>query len=176
MKKFRLFTLLLAVVALLVACDKNTSKEDDIDVGDWDYNPLVLKIYATDGTNNLFDPTYEGNICKSMSVTFNGQDYFYSPPSALRPKLYDPIFSGLQLEQSKEGYYMSFGEMNRDGNNINYAFIVNWPDGVKDKIEFSLTRIWKGRTPEVTERFLVNGKLSAPYDYRITRIFSPQKL
>lgn len=157
MKKSKLYTLLLLIVALLTACDKKIEEEPE-DYGDWDFMPFSIFLYATDGTNNLFDPAFNGNICQSVSVTYNGQEYFWKPQSSSRRKLVGYVFKGLQLEQSEDGYYMSFGQISRDFDDINLKFVVNWPDGKKDTIEYRLTRRWSNRMPTTTEIILLNGK------------------
>ncbi|MCF0182313.1 MAG: hypothetical protein HUK11_08710 [Muribaculaceae bacterium] len=146
------FLLLAMIVGMaFVACgDANKDDEPANTSGGskfYDIRVIELDIYADDGTNDLFDPSYPGNICRQVSVTYNGEEYFYSPPKKDMFKYYQATFRGLRhdtttfvsLDYTKEWvrHRLSFGEFDGSAEYKNATFIVNWPDGKKDKIVFS---------------------------------------
>jgi len=134
-------------MALISCSDK--SEEPSLEEGGkrfLDIHPITFEIYASDGTNDLLDPSTEGNISQQVSVTYEGVDYYYTPASGYM-KMFLATFKGLQLKtqllcdtpdlsNAYTVYKLEFGEFDATKNYDDMTFVVNWPDGKKDTVVF----------------------------------------
>lgn len=168
--------LLLSCTVLLASCsgEQNECRE-------WDFvNPSVC-FFVTDAATgeNLLDPASENSICGlPVSVTFEGEKYemvdaseqlgsraTYVRPLALRLERMD-------LLGNIKGWHLAFGDFSPTKGYRNRSFTVNWDDGSKTEVKFSLYINWKGNNPYVKSPITVNGKdcASGYYDGWIVRI------
>ena len=131
--------------------------------------PLYLQLAAYDDKHDLFDPSYEGNICESVSVTYKGEEYFYVPPTQQSPNKskislnhFVATFMGMYM-WSRAGaeewmpYTMQFGDFESTQNYSNEKFIVKWPDGKVDVVVWSL--VYKPK-PRQKATFELTGTLN----------------
>lgn len=172
MKKLYLLSLLVVVLGLASCNDDEPSGGGAGMI--YDFGPIEFFIDATDGEHDLLDPEYAGNICKEVSISYNGKIYEYTPSSKLQPKHYLPNFYGLKLRMitrrlpDNTGYYdvyvFTFGEFDYTKKFNGETFYINWPKGIKDKVKWNHKLIWKNGKPEARSEFYLNGKkLQGPY-------------
>lgn len=166
MKKYLFFLITSALMLLSSSCDKSNYEEPDNFT--WEVIPINLYIHATDGTNNLLDPNYEGNIIEKVSVTYNGTSYSYKPQTKaniLIPYINDLfIIEYKQTVDGKEDYYLMFGTFRGNMKFENTPIIISWPDGTKDTITLTRFVEYKNNRPELKEEILLNGE---PIEYLV---------
>lgn len=178
MKKIHLILALFTCLAL-VSCDKEEDYHWNVEGKIYDFGPLEFYIEAFDGEQDLLNPTFEGNICQEVSVTYDGETYYYTPASKLTPKHYPAKFKGLQLRpitQLKEDgvteyiiYALILGEFDFTKKYVDEKFTINWPDGKKDKVKWSHWLYYDTAKADVGSKgnFYLNGKkLEGPFIIR----------
>ena len=181
MKKF--YHILLAAVALTmcVGCSEEEDENWNKDGKGYEFGPLELYIRATAGEHNLIYPSYEGNICNKVSVTYNGETYYYTPESKVSPKYFPATFRGLYQRSfvnrtdpddpstEFQDHVMFFGEFDFSKKYKNEVFYINWSDGKTDKVRWSHWLVWANDRIESRGDMFLNGKkMQGPF---ITREF-----
>lgn len=151
MKKY-LFFLITSVLMLLCNSCKSDNEVNPV----WVVPPISMVLYATDGTNNLFDPKFEGNIINKVSITYKEKEYFYntdSDTSTINLRLANWKDSGDDLIDFS---YLIFGYLDGAKNYNNETFIINWPDGSKDTFKYSSSCVYKNNYPYVEASIYLN--------------------
>lgn len=133
----------MAAVALL-AFSSCESEDEDIA---YSYKPIRWNIVAQDAdNNNLFDPHYEGNILAETTVTYKEQTYNIASRKPSSPE-YDvlPPFHFLNpwtgFDVNTYGWHaLVIGEWTVTDRYDNETAVINWPDGTKTTLTFSLKK------------------------------------
>lgn len=159
---FKTIILAISIALSVISCGKDESIEDGIMV--WDIYPITLTLRALDGDQDLFDPSYEGNIINSVSVYYNREEYKVEPVT----KACYVEFTGLTYEnwsdKNNNIHVLVFGSFDGTKNYKNLTFTVNWPDGKKDVVEYSRTFKWdKHGVPVINQTTTVNGEKGRMY-------------
>ncbi|MCM1316635.1 MAG: hypothetical protein NC241_00480 [Bacteroides sp.] len=117
----------------------------------WDYNPAQVMVEVNDADgNHLFSDNYHGmldceNLSTAISYTYNGETkplYDKKPESTLEAKspksrYFMPTFYGLYVDYYSVEYpRIRFGEFDGEESH-DETFIINWPDGTHNKIDFT---------------------------------------
>lgn len=138
-----IFYFLLAAVSLLTlwSCEND---EEDVP---YSYQPIRWDIVAQDADgNNLFDPEFEGNILAETTVTYKGQTYNIASRKPSSPEFdIRPPFHFLNpwtgFDSHTYGWHvLVIGEWNVMDRYDNETAVVNWPDGTKTTLSFSLKK------------------------------------
>ena len=102
MKRFAICMMALLGVCVFTACDSENGGGDVI----WDIAPVQFDIFITDDLrHDLLDSTYQGNLIKDISATYQGeeypliteQEYFEKIYGEAKTRMYMPQFYGLML-------------------------------------------------------------------------------
>ncbi len=150
--------------------DDNNKRWDDVI---WDIYPVTFSFTFTDSDgNDMLDSTYQGNIIKDVSVTYQGEeyplvkweDYERKMQEQATTRMYAVRFMGLILRETTtlEGnhlFYMSFGEF--DGlKTVDWREItLNLPNG--QHFNLAYTHSYKqdnGKDPEIHTQFYMDGQ------------------
>ena len=164
-------------VALMTAIGLGAcSSDDDNDNGGedviWDIAPVTFSFTFTDSEgNDMLDSTYQGNIIKDVSVTYQGQeyplvkweDYERKMREQATTRVYLARFMGLILYETtsldgKRHYYMSFGEFDGAESVDKREITLNLPTGQHFRVAYSRSYHQEYRkAPEIDTQFYLNG-------------------
>lgn len=122
---------------VLYGCDE---KEPDIVFKD--YTPVCWNIIAKDvNGNNLFDSTYENNIIDETTVTYKNEEYTIKNTDR-RSRAYMTFFmkpwTGLDFHSQNMCQVLVIGEWTATQKWQDETVYINWPNGSKSKLSFSL--------------------------------------
>lgn len=148
-KKFAVCLLIAVLFAgmsfSLTACD---------DEGEVDYVPVKMLVYVSDGQgNDLLDPDNANNIIDKVTLTY--RDSTYKVNNQIYTRAYAASFLGGIIEKisTDNSYRLFIGEWDGDGKWNDEAVTLNWSDGTKNVISFSLKK--KGQT---NAKYYLDGK------------------
>lgn len=134
--KHLLLTLIAATLLVFVCgCDE---KNDYI----YDYVPVAWNVILKDvNGNNLFDSKYEGNIIDATTITYKDEEYTINKTDR-RSRAYITFFmqpwTGLDFYSKKECQVLVIGEWTATEKWQDETVYINWPNGSKSKLSFSL--------------------------------------
>ena len=147
----------LAVVTALFAL---TSCEEDEPITD--YVPVTFAVYVSDAMgNDLLDPSVENNLTgQGITLTYKCVEYQIDKTDVRDHEMYYATrayvtrFTGGYIERMVgDKFRLVIGEWMGDSRWDDEAVTINWPDGTKDKLSFTLKkRGWTNAT------FYLDGK------------------
>ncbi len=157
---------------IYTACDSE-NKDDSFVI--WDICPIEYNIFISDSKgNDLLDSTYQNNIIKEVSVSYEGEDFPLLNEYEARNRIcgqsstraYFAIFYGLFLRQywnnktfSNDNFEMIFGEFSGTENIDLREMILNLPNNQHISLAYKNSFKWKQNgDPEKTTLFYLNGQ------------------
>lgn len=124
MKK-TLYMLFIALMAMANSGCEALNKEVD-------WAPISLYIYVQDANGtDLLNMENEGCVASSVTAQWDGESY--TLPTQATTRAYKATMSGLKLDKSSGGYFISFGELD-GGVKWDNDLIITWGDGSQDTI------------------------------------------
>lgn len=167
MKRFKKTIMTLFAACLFAACDPSGS--DVI----WDIAPINFSIHITDAQgNDLLDSTYQQNLIKDISVSYQGETYpvmteqeaYGNIGGGARTRAYLAFFRGLLLTKhwnyktfTYEGYKVVFGEFNGDESINKREITLTMPDGHQAKLAYRNNFKWKSNgDPKISRQFFLD--------------------
>ena len=170
MKRLIGFIITLFTVSLFVACDSEGG-------GDviWDIAPVELSIFITDDEgNDLLDSTFQDNLIKDITVSYQDEiypvmterEYYEKQYGNNQTRAYMPQFYGLILRQywshktfTNGSFELVFGEFNGDENIDKREITLNLPDGCQAILSYKNSFKWKSNgDPNKSTVFYLNGQ------------------
>ena len=138
---------------------------------DYDFAPIEFRILITDNDgHDLLDSTYQDNLIKNLSVTYQGKDYpllteqeaykEMNNNNQARTRAYMPIFRGLVLYNLHWGpglYEMDFGEFSGSENVDKLEITLNLPNHQQVRLAYMNNLRWTSNgDPEINRTFFFN--------------------
>ena len=170
MKRLIGFIITLFTVSLFVACDSEGG-------GDviWDIAPVELSIFITDDEgNDLLDSTFQDNLVKDITVSYQDEiypvmterEYYEKQYGNNQTRAYMPQFYGLILRQywshktfTNGNFELVFGEFNGEENIDKREITLNLPDGRQAILSYKNSFKWKSNgDPNKSTVFYLNGQ------------------
>ena len=171
MKRFAICMMALLGVCVLTACDSENGREGVI----WDIAPVQFDIFITDEQgHDLLDSTYQGNLIKDISATYQGEEYPLITEWEYHEKLlreaktrmYMPQFYGLMLHRyrywSHEAFHegdfeMIFGEFSGTENIDKREITLRLPENQTIRLAYRNSFAWKSNgDPDKNTVFYLN--------------------
>lgn len=146
----------MAVVTALFAL---TSCEEDEPITD--YVPVTFAVYVSDAEgNDLLDPSVENNLTdQGITLTYKGVEYQIDKTDVRDHEMYYATrayvtrFTGGYIERMVgDKFRLVIGEWMGDSRWDDETVTINWPDGTKNKLSFTLKKGWTNAT------FYLDGK------------------
>ena len=168
MKRLKGIIAILFTVSLFVACDSEGG-EDVI----WDIAPVEFSIFITDSEgNDLLDSTFQNNLIKDITVSYQGEVYpvmterEYYEKQYNQTRAYMPHFYGLILRQywshkafTNGNFELVFGEFNGEENIDKREITLNLPDGRQAILSYKNSFKWKSNgAPNIRRSFYLDGQ------------------
>ena len=170
MKRLIGFIITLFTVSLFAACDSEGG-------GDviWDIAPVELSIFITDDEgNDLLDSTFQDNLVKDITVSYQDEiypvmterEYYEKQYGNNQTRAYMPQFYGLILRQywshktfTNGNFELVFGEFNGEENIDKREITLNLPDGRQAILSYKNSFKWKSNgDPNKSTVFYLNGQ------------------
>ena len=170
MKRLIGFIITLFTVSLFAACDSEGG-------GDviWDIAPVELSIFITDDEgNDLLDSTFQDNLIKDITVSYQDdiysvmteREYYEKQYGNNQTRAYMPQFYGLILRQywshktfTNGNFELVFGEFNGEENIDKREITLNLPDGRQAILSYKNSFKWKSNgDPNKSTVFYLNGQ------------------
>lgn len=168
MKRLKGIIAILFTVSLFVACDSEGG-------GDviWDIAPVEFRIFITDSEgNDLLDSTFQNNLIKDVTVSYQGEvypvtterEYYekkYNQTRAYMPHFYDFILRQYWSHKTftNSNFELVFGEFNGEENIDKREIILNLPDGRQAILSYKNSFKWKSNgAPKKSTVFYLDGQ------------------
>ena len=169
MKRFAICVMALVGVWVFTACDSENGREGVI----WDIAPVQFDIFITDEQgNDLLDSTYQGNLIKDISATYQGEEYpliteweyFDKIYGEAKTRMYLPQFYGLMLRQywshktfTSGDFEMIFGEFDGTDKVDKREVTLRLPENQTIRLAYSNSFGWKSNgDPDKNTVFYLN--------------------
>ena len=150
-------------VSLFTACDsEDESKRMVLDV-----TPIEFKIFITDSQGqSLLDSTYQGNLIKGITVSYEDQtyplmterEYYEKMQGKSLTRAYQARFKGLIMFPSGDNnYFLSFGEFSGEENVDKREIILNLPN--QQSVRLAYSNIFRSKSngePDKKTQFYFN--------------------
>ena len=161
---------MLFTVSLFVACESEGG-------GDviWDIAPVEFSIFITDSEgNDLLDSTFQNNLIKDITVSYQGEiypvmterEYYEKQYGNHQTRAYMPQFHGLILRQywshktfTNGDFELVFGEFDGEESIDKREIILNLPDGRQAILSYKNSFKWKSNgDPKKSTVFYLDGQ------------------
>lgn len=169
MKRLAIYIMTLLGVCVFTACDSENGRGDVI----WDIAPVQFDIFITDDQgHDLLDSTYQGNLIKDISATYQGeeypliteQDYYDKIYGEAKTRMYMPQFYGLMLRQywshktfTNGDFEMIFGEFDGTDKVDKREITLRLPENQTIRLAYRNNFSWKSNgDPDKNTVFYLN--------------------
>ncbi len=168
-RKSILVTLMLLAVVLLAGC---SSDDENKSLVVWDISPVVFHVFITDSEgHDLLDSTYQDNIIKEVTATYQDETYplttdleFYDKKyGKASTRAYHPTFYGLLLRPywshktfTNNGFEITFGEFNGTENVDKREITLNMPYNQQLRLAYKNSFRWSNGDPDKKTVFYLN--------------------
>ena len=169
MNRFAICVMALVGVWVFTACDSENGREGVI----WDIAPVQFDIFITDEQgHDLLDSTYQGNLIKDISATYQGEEYpliteweyFDKIYGEAKTRMYLPQFYGLMLRQywshktfTSGDFEMIFGEFDGTDKVDKREVTLRLPENQTIRLAYSNSFGWKSNgDPDKNTVFYLN--------------------
>ena len=166
MKRLKGITTILLTVYLFVGCDSDVI---------WDIAPVEFGIFISDSEgNDLLDSTFQDNLIKDITVSYQGEIYpvmtefeYYEKLNANnQTRAYMPTFYGLILRQSwnsktfsSSDFMLVFGEFDGEEDIDRREITLNLPNGCQTRLAYKNNFKWKSNgNPKASTVFYLDDK------------------
>lgn len=175
MKRFVIYMMTMLAVYVLTACSSENENRGDVI---WDIAPVQLDIFITDNQgHDLLDSTFQGNLIKDISATYQGEEYplitedeyFEKIYGEAKTRFYMPQFYGLMLHRyrywSHESFHdgdfeMIFGEFDGTEDVDKREITLRLPDNQTFRLAYSNSFGWKRNgDPDKNTVFFLNDQV-----------------
>ena len=163
--------MMMLAVCLFSACD---SKEDNDDVF-WDITPVEFYIFITDSEgHDLLDSTFQNNLIKDVTVSYQGKtypvitehEYYEKLYGKAQTRAYMPSFYGLILRKFWNhktcfdgNYQLVFGEFDGMENIDKREITLNLSNGHQVVLSYKNSFKWKSNgDPDKSTTFFLDGQ------------------
>ena len=152
MKRLKKTIILMLAVCLFSACDSENS--DDLF---WDITPVEFYIIITDSEgHDLLDSTFQNNLIKDITVSYQGKtypvvtehEYYERLYGKAQTRFYMPNFYGLVLRkywEDHKNYELVFGEFDGMENIDKREITLNLPDDHQAVLSYKNSFEWNKR-------------------------------
>ena len=168
MKRLKETIIMMLAVCLFAACDSENS--DDLF---WDITPVEFYIIITDSEgHDLLDSTFQNNLIKDITVSYQGKtypvvteyEYYERLYGKAQTRFYMPNFYGLVLRKYCEvhkNYELVFGEFDGMENIDKREITLNLPDDHQAVLSYKNSFEWKSNgEPNKNTVFYLDGSQS----------------